>query len=213
MPDPIIQRIEVTAPDWGFTMNAYVVRDPETGATAIVDPGAEPERIRAAAGGRVEGIWITHRDFDHVGAVEAVRASTQAPIIVGRADAEAVPRGSFVLVDGGETLALGNQSVRVFCVPGHTPGHVAFLAGKHLLGGDILFPGGPGHTDTPEAFRQLIAGIEGQLFTLDDDVVVHPGHGEPTTIGAAKEEYAAFRQRTDIEGLYGDVTWSPPVTD
>ena len=202
-----VERVEVAALDWGFTMNSYIVRDTASGATAIVDPGAEAERLLQAAGPDVQQIWITHGDFDHVNALEAVRSATGAPVLAHELEVDRVPGGADQLVSHGYQFQLGQTRVLVLFVPGHAPGHVAFVMPGHVLGGDILFPGGPGHTHTPEDFQTLVAGIERHLLTLDDDMVVHPGHGEPGTIGEAKQAVAQFKRRTDTQGLYGDVTW------
>ena len=207
MTEAAIERLEVTRSDWGFTMNAYIVRDPATNATAIVDPGAEPERLLAAAGDKVAQIWITHSDFDHVSSLADVRQATGAPVVGHPLDADRVPGGLDVNVSHGYMFSLGRQDVCVLFVPGHTPGHVVYVVGKQVLGGDVLFPGGPGHTDTPEDFETLVHSIAAHLLTLDDDVTVYPGHGEPVTIGQAKAEYAAFLQRNPPADLYGDVTW------
>ncbi|MDQ3954346.1 MAG: MBL fold metallo-hydrolase, partial [Actinomycetota bacterium] len=71
--------------------------------------------------------------------------------------------------------------------PGHTPGGVCLLAGKHLISGDTLFPGGPGNTEDDEnRFAQIIEAIRDKLFTLPEETVVYPGHGADTTIGTEK---------------------------
>jgi glyoxylase-like metal-dependent hydrolase (beta-lactamase superfamily II) len=204
----IVERLEVSDPGWSFTMNSYIVRDPVTGATAIVDPGADAARILAAAGPNVQQIWITHADRDHVGALEKVKEATGAPVLAHTLEVDRVPVGVDELVSHGYRFMLGEMSVLTLFVPGHTPGHVAFVVPGHVLGGDILFPGGPGHTRSPEAFQRQFEGIETHLLTLDDDLVVHPGHGEPGTVGAAKKAVAQFKQRTNTEGLYADVTWA-----
>ncbi|MFN8485934.1 MAG: MBL fold metallo-hydrolase [Anaerolineae bacterium] len=113
MSEATIERLEVTQPDWGFTMNSYLVHDPATGATAIVDPGAEPERILAAAGDRVAEIWVTHSDFDHVASLDAVRHATGAPVVGHPLDADRVPGGLDVNVSHGYLFPLGNQEVCV----------------------------------------------------------------------------------------------------
>lgn len=202
-----VERLEVAEPDWKFTMNSYIVRDTATGATAIVDPGADAERILKTAGANVVAIWITHSHWDHVQALEKVRQATGAPVLAHVLEEERVPGGVDQLVSHGYQFHLGQTEVLTLFVPGHAPGHVAFVVPGHVLGGDILFPGGPGHTRTPEAFQQLVAGIEQHLLTLDDAMIVHPGHGEPGTIGEAKQAYAQFKQHTNTEGLFGDVTW------
>jgi glyoxylase-like metal-dependent hydrolase (beta-lactamase superfamily II) len=76
------------------------------------------------------------------------------------------------------------------------------------MAGDVIFPGGPGHTDSPDAFKQLLVSIEEKLLVpLPDDVMVLPGHGAGTTIAQTKREYAGFTLRQHPDDLYGDVTW------
>ena len=203
-----IERLEVSEPDWSFTMNSYLVRDAATGATAIVDPGADAERILQAAGPNVQQIWITHADFDHVQALEKVKAATGAPVLAHVLEEDRVPVAVDQVVSHGYQFTLGATPVLTLFVPGHAPGHVAFVVPGHVLGGDILFPGGPGRTKTPGDFKLLLQGIENHLLTLDDAMVVHPGHGDPGTVGEAKRAYDQFTQRTDTEGLYGDVSWA-----
>ena len=73
--------------------------------------------------------------------------------------------------------------------PGHAPGHVVFYhePTRRLIGGDMLFQGSVGRTDLPGGdFATLEASIREQLYTLPDEVVVYPGHGPTTTIGAEK---------------------------
>ncbi len=208
MADLVVQRLEVSNPEAGYTMNCYIVSDPRTGATAIVDPGGEPERIVDAAGNRIDAIWITHAHPDHVASLQPLRDATGARVLAHPLEVESIPGGADVLVRDGDAFSLGDQPVRVLHIPGHTAGHVAFVLPGHILAGDLLFPGGPGHTYSRQEFRTLISGLAGKLLPLDGALVVHPGHGEPTTIGAARREYEAFLLRPDREGLFGDVTWA-----
>jgi len=202
--EPEVQRVEVGP----WPMNCYLVTCPRTGATAIVDPGDDPETILSAvADARVEVILLTHGHPDHVGALEEVQAATGAPVAFHPAETESVPLPASFELQDGDVVELGECRLRVIHVPGHTHGSVAFLAGRHLIGGDTLFPGGPGHTDTPADFRQILISIRERLFTLPDETIVHPGHGLPTTIGEAKAEYAVFAAREHPPDLCGDVTW------
>ncbi len=90
---------------------------------------------------------------------------------------------------------------------GHTAGSTSFLIGKHLFSGDTLFPGGPGKSRSPEAFRQEIDSITKKLLVLPDDTAVYPGHGDDTTIGQARQEYQVFAAKQHPADLCGDVTW------
>ena len=107
----------------------------------------------------------------------------------------------------GDVIELGTVSLQVMHTPGHTPGAVCLLTGKHLFSGDTLFPGGPGATRSPEAFEEVVRSITSRLLTLPDDTHVYPGHGDDTTIGKAKEEYAVFSGKRHRDGLHGTVAW------
>ena len=89
----------------------------------------------------------------------------------------------------GDRVHVGNVSLEVIGLVGHTPGSIALAwtpehGAAHLFVGDSLFPGGPGKTTTPEDFRSLMTDLEAKVFgRFGDDTVVHPGHGDPTTLG------------------------------
>lgn len=92
-------------------------------------------------------------------------------------------------LEDGETIPLGDTTLEVRHVPGHSPGSVAFYvddAGTVLVG-DALFRGSIGRTDLPGGdLPTLLRSIETQLLTLPDDTIVYPGHGPTTTVGAER---------------------------
>jgi hydroxyacylglutathione hydrolase len=104
-------------------------------------------------------------------------------------------------------LMVGGLTVHVIHTPGHTPGSVALEIGKYLFAGDTIFPGGPGHTNTPEEFQKIIKTITEKILPLPDNTLVLPGHGPSTTIKKVKKEYAGFPARTHSPDMCGDVTW------
>lgn len=94
--------------------------------------------------------------------------------------------GELKYLEEGDKIKLGNDELDILFTPGHSPGHVCFYnkAGKFLIGGDVLFNGSVGRTDLPGGdFETLEQSIITKLYTLPDDVIVYPGHGESTTIG------------------------------
>jgi hydroxyacylglutathione hydrolase len=96
----------------------------------------------------------------------------------------------------GDILELGSDELKILFTPGHSPGHVGFYceAQQFLIGGDVLFKGSIGRTDLPGGDHQvLLKSIREQLFTLPDEVIVYPGHGEATTIGFEKMHNPFFR--------------------
>jgi glyoxylase-like metal-dependent hydrolase (beta-lactamase superfamily II) len=195
-----------TLPVGQWHTNCYVLIS--GGESIIVDPAAEPERILAAVEGtRVQAILLTHGHPDHVQALGAVRQASGAPLGLHAADAaEFGIVGDFDLRDG-DVLTLGDGELTVVHTPGHTPGSVCFRFGRCTLVGDTLFPGGPGHSRTPEALAQVLASLHDKVFTWADDVAFYPGHGRGSTIGAIRPAFEAFMARPRSPKLCGDVEW------
>ena len=186
-----------------FQENAYLVGCPETGDAIFVDPGDEADRLIAAveeSGLELRAIWNTHAHIDHVGAVEPIKKRFGVPFLLHSLEEPLLDQVSmqaalFGLVpperpvldrtiEEGEELVVGRLSFRVLFVPGHSPGHVAFLGSGNVFSGDCLFAGSIGRTDLPGGDHgTLIASIQRELLPLDDEIAVHAGHLGPTTIG------------------------------
>lgn len=89
-----------------------------------------------------------------------------------------------------DMVQIGDSPLKVLFIPGHAPGHIVFYCEKQgfVIGGDVLFKESIGRTDIPFGdYEQLITGIRTKLFTLPDETIVYPGHGEKTTIGHEKK--------------------------
>jgi glyoxylase-like metal-dependent hydrolase (beta-lactamase superfamily II) len=201
-------RLVKEGPLGSFANNAYLVQDRASGDTVIVDAPQDATRILdALEGGTVTRIVITHRHADHWASIDALKSAIGAPVACHEADAERYRDKIDATIADGEDIAVGALRVRAIHTPGHTPGSLCFLVGRHLLSGDTLFPGGPGRSDSPEALQQSIASITTKLFALPDQTLVHPGHGDGTTIGQSKGEYAVFASKQHPPDLHGDVTW------
>lgn len=191
-----------------YATNCYLLACPETGQALLVDPGADPDAVLAmCAGLRVTRILLTHGHFDHLLALDEVRAALNVPVGVHPTDADGFGiRADFALEDGMR-LRVGRHVVRVVHVPGHTPGSVALRFDRRAIVGDAVFPGGPGHTDTPEALQTLLLSLQRTVFTWPDDMLLYPGHGTSTTVGAERPAFQAFLARPRPPDLCGDVTW------
>ena len=157
---------------------AWLLRDTETGATAIVDPAEGAPIIAAieAAGGRLDMILLTHHHGDHIADTDMVRARFPACKVVGAAaDAHRLPKLDQAVKEG-DTVHLGNAAAQVIDTPGHTRGQINYFfpGGPILLSGDTLFSLGCG---------RLIEGNAGEMFAslkklaaLPDDTLVCCGH-------------------------------------
>ncbi|HEX9580599.1 MAG TPA: MBL fold metallo-hydrolase [Gemmatimonadales bacterium] len=186
-----------------FAENCYIVSDPRTRSAVVVDPGEDAElflRRVNTEGLMVRGIWLTHAHVDHVLGVRRVAQITGAPVHLHPADrplydraadqaalfglkAEAPPPPDAELADG-DVVSCGTVSFEVRHVPGHSPGHVAFVGPGVALVGDAVFAGSIGRTDLPGGDTDtLLHSIRTRLLTLPDDTVLYPGHGPETTVG------------------------------
>ncbi|WP_108262179.1 hydroxyacylglutathione hydrolase [Mangrovicoccus ximenensis] len=117
---------------------AYLVHDPATGATAVVDvPETGPvEAALEERGWTLSDIWITHHHHDHIGGVDALRKATGARVTGARADDHRLPQLD-TAVEPGDSFAFGGETVEVIDVSGHTVGHIAF----HIPGAEMAFTG------------------------------------------------------------------------
>jgi glyoxylase-like metal-dependent hydrolase (beta-lactamase superfamily II) len=186
--------------------NCYLVVDEGTGDAVLVDPGEEAARLVGAvrdAGATLRAIWLTHAHFDHVGAVAELKRVWPVPVYLHAADEPLYlraarsaatygltleqPPAADATVAEGEQLAVGTLAFDVLHLPGHSPGHVAFVGGGVAFAGDCLFAGSVGRTDLPLSDPRQLATSLGRLTALPPETVVYPGHGPATTIGAELE--------------------------
>lgn len=189
-----------------FAQNCSIVRDSESSAAAIIDPGGDIEKIVeviADQGLTPERILLTHAHIDHVGGAAALARELGVPIEgPHRADESWIARlpeqgrmfgFSFVSaftpqrwLGQGDTVRVGAETLEVLHCPGHTPGHVVYFhrPGKVAFVGDVLFAGSIGRTDLPGGdYATLMTVIEREILTLDDDTVLLSGHGPAMTVG------------------------------
>ena len=168
--------------------NGFVVREEDTGALAIVDPGDRAGDLIHAArewGGDVRWILITHLHGDHCAAVGPIREAFDAQVVG--------PPGGMFQVDrpvcGGETLELGTKEIQVVATPGHSPESVSYQICDHCFVGDFLFRLGSGRTDGARASTDALFGAVRDVFrNMPGGTILWCGHGPPSTI---REEKAA----------------------
>lgn len=171
--------------------NCYIVTDEQTGACAVVDPGASGGKVAdwlEKKGLTPKLILLTHGHFDHVGGVRALAARYPGlPVYLHPGDQDMPPqlRGDLFwtdLYEEGDELTMASVTFRVLHTPGHTEGSVCLLAGDVLLSGDTLFAGSCGRTDFPGgSWEKMMASME-RLAAMKQNYRVLPGHGEATEL-------------------------------
>ncbi|HET9133803.1 MAG TPA: MBL fold metallo-hydrolase [Gemmatimonadales bacterium] len=190
-----------------FQQTCWLLVDPAAREAVVVDPGEGSAAILGevrARGLRVTGIWLTHAHIDHIWGVDDVRLATGAPVWLHPLDRrwyDILPeQGRMFGLDGlprlappdhelahGQTLSVGRFDFAVRHVPGHAPGHVAFIGHGLAVSGDVLFAGSIGRTDLAGGdLSRLLQSIRDELLTLPDATRVLPGHGPETTVGAER---------------------------
>ncbi len=182
--------------------NAYLLRCRATGEAVLIDAAAEADRLLEMLGeDGLARVVTTHRHQDHWQALAEVVGQTGARTVAHPDDADDLPVSVDEPVVDGARIPVGDCSVSVVHLRGHTPGSIALRyddpAGHtHLFTGDSLFPGGVGRTWSDDDFRSLLGDVEERVFaTMDDDTWVYPGHGRDTTLGAERPSLAEWRER------------------
>lgn len=200
----------------GFQQNCWLLWDEATREAVVVDPGEGSDEILAAIAARhlvVRAIWLTHAHIDHILGVTALREATGAPVSLHPADRrwyDSLPeQGRFFGMTGlepldppehaladGDQVAVGSHRFLVRHVPGHAPGHVAFLGDGVAVSGDVLFLDSIGRTDLAGGDHPtLLRSITEVLLPLPDATRVLSGHGPETTIGRERRLNPFLQQR------------------
>jgi glyoxylase-like metal-dependent hydrolase (beta-lactamase superfamily II) len=207
-----------------FAENTYLAHLDDNSSCLVIDPGLEPELILEQLDRQrlvPAAILNTHGHSDHIGGNAALKQRwPECPLVIGAGDAPKltdpelnlsanygialVSPPADQLVHEGDVFSAAGIDLEVLETPGHSAGHVVFVykGGQPeqpwiVLGGDVLFRGSIGRTDFPDGdFDQLYRSIHDKLFTMPDDTIVLPGHGEPTQIAFERQHNPFVGSRT-----------------
>lgn len=183
-------------PDGLYGENTYLITDEATGFKAVIDPGYYGVDVRYDIQNNafLKYVLLTHGHHDHylearsyLEEYSAVRfAAPEKDLQLLREQPYGCPEPTVYLKEG-DVITLGETELRVIETPGHSAGSVCFATDKEIFTGDTLFRLSVGRTDLPTGdWCQLVNSVKNKLYTLGEDMIVYPGHGEPTTIGYEK---------------------------
>jgi hydroxyacylglutathione hydrolase len=189
-----------------FRQNCTLLWCARTLRAAVIDPGGDLDRVRAAIAEtkiKVEKIWLTHGHIDHAGGAAELKDDLGVTIegphradkfLLDRLPASGLKFGMHGVrvatpdrwLDDGDRVEIGDLAFDVLHCPGHSPGSVVFVNqdDRFAIVGDVLFRGSVGRTDIPGGdHAALLASIRNKLLPLGDDVAFICGHGTRSTIG------------------------------
>ncbi|KLN62386.1 hydroxyacylglutathione hydrolase [Kiloniella spongiae] len=156
---------------------SYLIKDTETGAVAVIDPGVSDPILDKADefGWQITDIILTHHHYDHIDGLADIKQKTNAKVTGPKRDQHRI-EGMDALVDGGDNIQFGSRTAKVFYVPGHTLGHIAywFEEDNILFPGDSLFSLGCGRLfeGTPEMMWQSLQ----QYLPLPEKTCIYSAH-------------------------------------
>jgi len=187
-----------------FDVNTYLITDPATGKSAIIDTGESDELVRRLSALEpspdIQMILLTHTHIDHAGALTLLQERWDVPTYMPAKDRplfETLPMQGTMFgmphlnrpcgridheVHDGDTVQLGETTLRFLSTPGHTPGQGCWFDDSDIVVGDTLFSGSIGRTDFPLSDPQVMVESLRRLMALPGHLRVHSGHGPVTTL-------------------------------
>lgn len=196
-----------------FSENTFILWDDETNETAVIDPGMSTKDEQntladflASSKLKVKFLINTHCHIDHILGCKFVKekynpvyyAPEKDLVFLENANKQAemfdiklekLPKPDELILDESE-IYLGKSRIKFLFTPGHTPGEYCLYLEKEkiCITGDVLFKEGIGRTDLwGGEYKTLMDSIESKLLLLPEDVIIYPGHGEPSSIGYEKQ--------------------------
>lgn len=195
---------------YGFSANCYALEIGDE--VALIDVGEiTPEILEYVAekGESLKYVLLTHNHFDHIGGVDKVLELTNAKLAIHAEDGKNLTNPSYnltsrvglsnprlnvdIMLQDGDRLPLGGETICVIHTPGHTVGGVCYVVGDVIFSGDTLFAGTVGRTDFIGGNMDTLLHSLKKLSELTGDYVVYPGHEEATTLSREINTNPYFR--------------------
>tara|TARA_B100000900_G_scaffold159675_1_gene135619 strand:+ start:13341 stop:13982 length:642 start_codon:yes stop_codon:yes gene_type:complete len=192
-----------------FAENTYVIYDERTKDCIIIDPGcyeSNEEKILLnfiLSNKLVPSKLInTHCHIDHIFGNNFVMKNWNVELFVHKKEEELLSQSKNIaksygfenyklspkadkFIDENDNISIGNEKLKIFFTPGHSPGHICLYNKKHniLISGDVIFMNSIGRTDLPGGnYKTLIDSIKTKIINLPEETNIFCGHGPSTTL-------------------------------
>ena len=167
----------------GFS-NTYIISNEETNEAILIDPGKLTEELikRIEDNGlKLSAILITHNHSSHTNGLKTL-LKIYTPKIYG-ADFE-IAKHKMIVLNGDGTVKIAGIIVRYMSVPGHSSDSIVYQIGNAIFTGDTLSSGKLGSTNSSYSKHLLRRNVEEKILSQEENTVLFPGHGPPTTVAA-----------------------------
>lgn len=179
--------------------NCYLITDTATGKSALVDCTEDSQKMRSFIGDcELEYILLTHGHFDHIAGVKGIRELTDAKVVISSEDSPMLSSSKAslaafcgaqqnntdadMIVGDGDTITLGESTIKVISTPGHTKGGLCYICDDKIFTGDTLFFCSCGRTDFPGGSSAEILKSLKKIADLKGNLKVYPGHDRVSTL-------------------------------
>lgn len=175
-------------------VNSYLIWDPETKEAALFDTGANADSALSTAtelGLKLKTLFFTHTHIDHVIDREKIIAANPGirVLVNGRESLAEAERFS-----AGDFFSIGSLRVETRLTRGHSPAGTTYvvhgLTRTVAVVGDAIFAQSMGGGAI--SFHDALETTRAEIFTLEDDTVICPGHGPMTSVGGEKAHNPFF---------------------
>lgn len=176
-----------------YPVKCYLLRCKSSGAGLIIDTGGDPNAVIRKArecGIAPQKILLTHAHPDHAGGLDQLVREFNCPVYIDKKEPKPGGGRDWRFVEGGESLDLGSQRIKVLSTPGHTRGGVTYQVNGNVISGDIIFAGSMGRANS--SWDKLFNSVTRKILCLPDETVILPGHGPATTVGEEKKHNPFF---------------------
>lgn len=186
--------------------NGYIIYNHNGGSCYVIDPGYNAKVFESCIKKHdldVKGILLTHHHYDHVGAVEKLKASYNCPVYLHRKDCDMYKAAVDVYMEDGDIIDLDGEKITVINTPGHTRGSVCFYSRKSkvVFTGDTIFNVDIGRVDLEDGSeKEMIDSIINKIEKWGNDMMIYPGHGDGCTMKKVRKINVEYLEVLDKYG-------------